>query len=69
MASPISPKAQNIKLVENTAMNVPKNEYISTVPPFFMKYLLFILYPDSKIIGGKSKITKIPEKCAVNDCR
>ena len=39
------------------------------MPPFLKKYFLFILYPDSKIIGGSSRITKIYEKLAVSYCR
>ena len=57
-----SPNAQNMNELENTAIKVPKKLYISTDPPFFKKNFLFILYPDSKIIGGKSKTTKIPLK-------
>ena len=65
--SPISPNAHTIKLVENTAIKVPKNEYIRIEPAFFMKYFLFILYPDSKMIGGRSKMTKMPLKWAVSE--
>ena len=58
----ISPVAQNINELEKNAIKVPKNEYISTVPAFLKKYFLFILYPDSNIIGGSRIITKIPLK-------
>jgi hypothetical protein len=65
--SPISPNAHTMKLVEKTAIKVPKNEYIRMEPAFFMKYFLFMLYPDSNMIGGSSKMTKMPLKCDVND--
>jgi len=58
-----------MKLVVKTAMNVPKKEYIRTDPAFFMKFFLFMLYPDSKMMGGRRRITKIPEKCAVSELR
>jgi len=38
------------------AMNVPINAYINTEPIFLKNGFLFMLYPLSKIIGGRSKI-------------
>ena len=51
---PNYPVAQNIMLENRMAMNVPTNEYISTLPKFLKKGPFCMLYPDSKMIGGSS---------------
>lgn len=38
------------------AMNVPINEYDSTDPMFLANGFFYMLYPDSKIIGGSRRI-------------
>ena len=40
---------------EKIAMNVPRKEYASTVPKFLKKGFLFMLYPDSKMMGGRRR--------------
>jgi len=59
------PVIQNIRLEKNIAMNVPAKEYISTVPIFLINGFFYILYPLSKIIGGRSRIMKRLTKCSV----
>ena len=44
------------------AMNVPRKLYIRTAPTFLKKVCLFMLYPDSKIIGGRRRTRKIELK-------
>ena len=44
-------------------MKVPKKEYASTVPKLAKKHVLFILKPDSKMMGGKSRIMNRLPKC------
>lgn len=53
----ILPTAQNIIEEAKIAINVPRKLYAKIVPMFLKKGFFFILYPDSKIIGG-SKIIK-----------
>ena len=45
------------------AINVPKKLKASTVPKFEKNDCLFILKPDSKMIGGKSRIINRFPKC------
>ena len=44
-------------------MNVPIKEYARTEPKFAKKGFLFILNPDSKMIGGRSRIMNRFPKC------
>ena len=50
-------------LEKKIAMKVPRNENMRTDPMFFMKGFFCILYPDSKMIGGRSSIMKRDTKC------
>ena len=61
--SGVYPTAQNRTDEVKIAMKVPKKEKASTVPKFAKKDVLFILKPDSKMIGGKSRIINIVPKC------
>ena len=61
--SGVYPTAQNRTDEVKIAMKVPKNEKASTVPKFAKKDVLFILKPDSKMIGGKSRIINRFPKC------
>ena len=47
----------------NIAIKVPKNEYANTVPKLAKNGFLFILKPESKIMGGSSKIMNKLPKC------
>ena len=47
---------KNMMLVDMIAMNVPKKANIKIVPMFLKNGFFCMLYPDSKIIGGKSRI-------------
>ena len=59
----VYPTAQKSTDEVKIAMKVPKKEKASTVPKFAKKDVLFMLKPDSKIIGGKSRIMKRFPKC------
>ena len=44
-------------------MKVPRKEYASTVPKFAKNGFLFMLKPDSNMIGGSKRIMNKLPKC------
>jgi hypothetical protein len=58
----VYPISQNIMELLKIAIKVPMKLNIRTVPRFLKNDFLFMLYPDSKMIGGSNKIIKIPLK-------
>jgi len=44
-----------MKADDKIAINVPKKLYTAIVPIFLKKGFFYILYPDSKMIGGSRR--------------